>query len=269
MSQHFKLQLLTGLYISALIGANFLGGKIWEIVYPQWLQTLLSPLDNLVFQFGNQTVVPFSSTSLSFSVGLFAFPITFIITDILTEVKGKKAAQETFYIGLICVIFILLYSILAVNLPSAIRYNIPISEGANFTKPEAYNFIFGTTLRFIFASLIAIGVSQFLDIYLFQRIKKATQGKFLWLRNNLSTIASQFIDTVLFYLIAFTKLPFAISFLGIEANSGLDFDFIIRLFIPYFILKVVFSFFDTPFVYAGVWWLKRGLSKSETTEIKT
>jgi uncharacterized integral membrane protein (TIGR00697 family) len=102
---------------------------------------------------------------------------------------------------------------------------------------------------------------------IFSRLKKVFEGKMLWLRNNLSSIFSMFLDTAVFYIIAWTKLPFAIPFLGIQANSGLDLEFMIRLFIPYFILKVLFSFLDTPLVYLGVWWLKKSKNQVDSKQI--
>ena len=246
MSQDFKLKLLLGLYVTMMICANIFGTKIWEIRYPEFVQSILSPLDNLVFTFGSQTVIPFSSQALSFSVGLFALPILFLITDIVAEVKGSKEANDIFKIGLICLAVLLAYSVLVVNLPPAQR----------FLKNEEYVSVFGQSIRFILASFTAFAVSQSLDIVLFERIKSITAKKFLWFRNNLSTFISQFIDTSVFYLIAFTKLPFDIPFLGISANQGLDFDFMVKIFIPYYIFKVLFALLDTPLVYLGVWWLR-------------
>ncbi len=246
MSQEFKLKLLLGLYVTMMICANIFGSKIWEIKYPEFVQTILSPLDNLIFTFGDQTIIPFSSQTLSFSVGLFALPVLFLITDIVAEVKGHKEANDIFKIGLICLAVLLAYSVLAVNLPPAQR----------FLRNEEYVSVFGQSIRFILASLTAFAVAQSLDIILFDKIKKATEGRFLWFRNNLSTIISQFIDTSVFYLIAFTKLPFDIPFLGVFAGQGLDFDFMVKIFIPYYIFKVLFALLDTPLVYLGVWWLR-------------
>jgi uncharacterized integral membrane protein (TIGR00697 family) len=253
----FKLKLLLGIYTSSIIAANIFGTKIWEIKYPLFLQNILKPLDNLNFTFGEQVIIPFSSQSLSFSVGLFVLPITFIITDAVVEVKGKKAAKQIFKIALFCLTFVLFYSALAVNLPPATRFNKEAYPGAGFNAVDAYNFIFGSSIRIMIASLSAFAVSQFFDIIIFNKLKEKTEGKYFWLRNNLSTIFSQFIDTAVFYLIAFTRLPFAIPFLGIEANSGLDFDFMLKIFIPYYILKIVFSLLDTPLAYFLVWWLRK------------
>jgi hypothetical protein len=246
VSQEFKLKLLLGLYVAFMLMANIFGAKIWEVPYPQFIQDLLSPLDNLIFTFGSQTIVPFSSKRISFSVGLFALPILFLITDIVAEVKGDKAARDIFLVGLICLVCLFLYSVLAVNLPPAKR----------FTNNEAYVSVFGQSIRLILASFSAFVVAQSLDILLFEKLKQVTVGKFLWLRNNLSTFISQFVDTAVFYAAAFTKLPFSIPVLGIVAGQGFDLDFMVKLFIPYYIFKVLFALLDTPFCYLGVKWLR-------------
>jgi len=256
LTQEFKLKLLLGIYIVGLLSANFLGNKIWEIQYNDFFQSIFSIFDIFTFQFGNQTIVPFSSTSLSFSVALFVFPLTFLITDVVAEVKGKKAAQEIFYVGLVCLGITLLYTILAVNLPAAVRYDQPAFPGANFKKTDAYNYIFSSSLRIMIGSFTAFLISQSLDILIFKKLAKFTGSKKLWLRNNLSTMISQFVDTAIFYVIAFAKLPFAVPFLEIEAGSGLEWDFMLRIFIPYYIFKVLFAALDTPLVYLGVKWLE-------------
>jgi len=111
---------------------------------------------------------------------------------------------------------------------------------------EAYALIFGNTLRMMFASVIAFVISQFHDVWAFDYWKKKTEGKYLWLRNNLSTITSQLIDTVIFMFIAFYAL-----------TPKHTVSYMFALIIPYYLLKIVIALIDTPFVYAGVWWLKK------------
>lgn len=221
MSQNFKLKILFGLYISALIGANLMGNKITTLKIGNFWET-------------------------SFSVGLLIFPLTFFIIDIVEEVKGKKETKEFIYAAAFCVAVLFLYTVLFVNLPPANR----------FTYNAEYVKVFGNSVRVIMASLIAFLLGQFTDLWSFIKIKEQTKGRFLWLRNNLSTFLGQFVDTWIFYIIALYKIPFAIPFLGIEANSGYDFDFLWKIFWPYYILKILISVLDTPFVYLGARWLK-------------
>ncbi|MEM4755570.1 MAG: queuosine precursor transporter [Candidatus Woesearchaeota archaeon] len=205
LSQEGKLTLLTGLFVASLIAANLLGNKITTL-------------------FG-----------ISFSVGIFAFPLTFLITDIVAEVYGKKKAQELVYAGLISLLFVFLLTALALVLPPASR----------FEHNDAYTTIFGVSLRILFASIVAFLISQYHDIWSFHFWKEKTKGRFLWLRNNLSTIVSQFIDTTIFMFLAFYMV-------SPKFTAG----FIFTLIIPYWLLKVLVALFDTPFCYLGVAWLK-------------
>lgn len=202
----FKTQILQALFIAAIIAANLIGTKVTKIGF------------------------------LEFSVGIFAFPLTFLITDVIAEVHGKKETQRLVYGGFVALIFVLAMTALAVILPFAPR---------SFVQ-ENYTQVFGTTLRIFAASIIAFFLSQMHDIWAFHFWKEKTKGRFLWLRNNLSTIVSQFIDTVVFMFIAFY---------GLTPKHDAAYMFV--LIIPYWVLKIVVALLDTPFVYMGVWWLKK------------
>ncbi|MCF7860752.1 queuosine precursor transporter [Candidatus Woesearchaeota archaeon] len=202
----YKTNILLGLFVAMLVTANLIGTKITQV----WI--------------------------LNFSVGIFAFPITFMITDVIAEVYGKKKSMEFVKIGFFSLIVVLMITALSVWLPFAER---------SFVQGE-YTKVFGTTMRIFLASIIAFSMSQTHDVWAFHFWKKATKGQFLWLRNNLSTISSQFIDTVIFMFIAFY---------GISPKFTVAYMF--TLIIPYWLLKVAVALFDTPLVYAGVWWLKK------------
>ncbi len=201
-----KTDILIGLFVAALIAANLIGTKIAHVL-------------------------------IDFSVGIFAYPVTFLITDIIEEVHGKKKAQNIVLTGFISLLFVLGITFLALKLPSAARDFFP----------DAYSKVFGISLRIMLASAIAFLLSQTHDVWAFNFWKQKTKGKFLWLRNNASTIVSQFIDTVIFMFIAFY---------GITPKHNVAYMFV--LIIPYWLLKVLFALFDTPFCYLGVRWLRKG-----------
>jgi len=205
-----KINILLGIFVAALVAANLLGSKITEI-------------------FGVRT-----------SVGIFAFPITFLITDIVAEVHGKRKAQSFVITGLIALLLVLGLTILSVKLP-AHKF---------FEHNESYSAIFSNSIRMIIASIIAFLLSQLHDIWAFHFWKEKTKNRFLWLRNNLSTIVSQFIDTTIFMFIAFYLV-----------SPKYTVAFLFTLIIPYWILKVVFAFLDTPFVYLGVRFFRRSQKK--------
>lgn len=199
-----KVDILFGIFITALIAANVLGTKIATI-------------------FG-----------ISFSVGIFAYPITFLITDLIAEVCGKKKSRHLFVTGLVSLVVLFGLVSLSTLLPPADRYQ----------NNDAYTSIFGTSLRIIVASIIAFGLSQWHDIWAFHFWKRKTEGKMLWLRNNLSTCVSQFVDTTVFMFIAFYQV-----------TPEFDIQFIWGLILPYYGLKLIVALFDTPICYIGVKWL--------------
>ena len=206
MNKEQKLSVLLGLFVSAIIAANFLGTKITTIL------------------------------GISFSVGAFSYPFTFLITDIVEDVYGWERTKQFIYSAFVAVIFVMLLTILSLSLPVASR----------FEMNDAYVSLFSISIRIFIASIVSFLFAQFHDLWAFDIIKKQTHGKYLWLRNNVSTIASQFIDTTLFMFIAFYHV-----------SPKFTVPFIFSHIIPYWSFKVLFALVDTPFVYLGVWWLKK------------
>jgi len=202
-----RLQILYALFIALLIGMNLLGGKIVEFL------------------------------GVSVSVAIFMAPLTFLITDIVEEVYGRKTIQYFIKGGIISLIFIFAFTGLFVAMEPHSRYPFD----------ESYRTIFGSSMRILVASIIAFGLSQMHDAIAFEFWKKKTGGKMLWLRNNLSTIVSQLIDTAVFMFIAFYKV-----------TPQFTASFIVELGLPYYLFKVLFAVLDTPLVYLGIYWLKGG-----------
>jgi queuosine precursor transporter len=206
MKSEFKLSILTAIFVGGLIAANTLGTKITTL-------------------FG-----------ITVSVGIFAYPLTFMITDAVGEVYGKHKAKQIVWSALIAQVLVLLLTYLSVKLPPAGRY----------TFNQEYTMIFQGSLRVIIASLIAFIVSQTYDIWAFEWWKKRFSGKHLWFRNNASTFTSQAIDTLLFMFIAFYGISPKFTVL-----------FILQLCLSYWLFKILFAALDTPFVYLLVKWLKK------------
>lgn len=206
MTQEKKLNLLLGIFVTVLVCANLIGVKI---------TTLLG---------------------VSVSVGIFAFPVSFVITDMVEEVFGKQKTKQFVLIGVIALLITFFFAWLGVLLEPSERYAFN----------EEYKLIFSSSLRMIFASLVAFAIAQYHDIWAFNFWKKKTGGKHLWLRNNASTITSQLIDSTVFMFLAFYLV-----------SPKFDAMFIVSLIIPYWLLKIAFAVIDTPIVYLGVKWLKK------------
>lgn len=205
MTSTAKLNILLGVFVGLLIGMNLLGGKI------------------------------ISFLGVSTSVAIFLVPFTFLITDIVSEVKGERVARQFLLTGVITLLMILAFTAVFVLLEPHERY--PYNE--------EYRTIFGASLRIMVASIIALVLSQFHDIWAFSFWKRKMQGRFLWFRNNASTVVSQAIDTLIFMFIAFWHVA-----------PQFDALFILQLALPYYLLKVLFTALDTPLVYLGVRFFK-------------
>ena len=172
------------------------------------------------------------------SVGIFLFPLTFLITDIVAEVYGPKATRSLVTGTLVTLVLVLVATAGATVLPPASRFA---------AQNDAYVSIFRGSLRITLASIVAFSLSQYHDVWAFDFWRRRTGGRFLWLRNNASTLASQLIDTVIFMLIAFWGIGERFT-LGFVLGSMVP---------PYYVLKVLAAFIDTPLVYLGVAMLRK------------
>ncbi|MBS3167077.1 queuosine precursor transporter [Candidatus Woesearchaeota archaeon] len=157
------------------------------------------------------------------SAGVIAYSITFMLTNILAELYGKKVAKRAVFFGF-CANIILVLTIYIAILWKPAPFALETSE--MFAK------VLGLTPRIVLASLIAYLISHYFDIYFYLFWKKVTKDKFLWLRNNFSTILSQLIDSIFFI---------SIAFYGIAP--------LIPLITGQFIIKVIISILSTPFIY--------------------
>ena len=138
---------------------------------------------------------------------------------------------------------ILIFSVLATSLPPSTRFQ---------PTENAYDAIFGLSARIAAASLIAFTLAEFLDVFIFTKIRQSLGKKKLWLRNNLSNFISQFVDTTIFMTLAFYAL---------ERPLPDNVSFLVSLILPYWLLKCVMSIIETPLVYLGVKWLNHGKQK--------
>lgn len=127
---------------------------------------------------------------------IILYPLTFLVTDVVGELEGKKSARSLVMAGFYMSLFMVLALCVARWLPAAPFWG----------HQEAWNAILGATPRIVMASMIAYLVSQMHDVWAFHWWRKKTEGRHLWLRNIASTVLSQGIDSVLFITIAFGGL---------------------------------------------------------------
>ena len=188
----------------------------------------------------------FEINSVTLTTGIITYPLTFLITDIVCEVFGKKRASLMVVLGFFASILSLVFINLAVMLPGSEVW-INNSFGYNSIKDmqNAYESVFTLPGFLISASMLAYLVAQLIDVRIFHYLKKVTNEKKLWLRNNLSTIFSQLIDTIIVNSI----------FLYFGLNLG--WDIIIKIIIASYLFKIIIALLDTPLVYIGVHYTRK------------
>lgn len=179
------------------------------------------------------------------SVGLLPYPLTFLITDILSEIYGKRKANEVVIAGIFASFFSLLIIYVSKEAPATTWSQVNDSTFIN---------VFGAAPLAVLASMMAYLFAQFIDIKVYHFWKNFTQGKHLWLRNNFSTFSSQFIDTA-------TVLILLCSF-GI-----INWDKFWGLLISGVVFKIIIALLDTPFLYVAVYYFKKRFNLKINEEI--
>lgn len=211
---------LSALFIASLVACNLIFRKFF----------LWSPIEGFSFEQ---------------SVGLLPYPITFLVTDLISECYGKKKANAVVLSGLFASVF----TLLIVSVSQA----VPAADWSPVSDAE-FDHVFGSTVVAVSASMAAYLLAQFLDVRLFHFWKQKTGGKKLWLRNNLSTIPSQFVDTftVLFLMCSIGQIEWALFS---------------TLLINGVVFKVLIALLDTPLVYLGSHLIRKPLGLKLGEEI--
>jgi uncharacterized integral membrane protein (TIGR00697 family) len=221
----FLYLVLAGLFIAFLVSSNLIFQKFFF-----W--------------------APFAFLGITYtfeiSVGIIPYPITFLITDFISEIFGKRKADYVVYAGIFATLFILALIFLAEVAP-ATEWS-PIGN-------ETFSKVFGFTALAVFASMIAYLVAQLIDIRIYHFWKKLTNGRHLWLRNNFSTMTSQFVDT-------FTVL-FLLGLFGV-----IEWERFNLLLINGFLFKVIVAALDTPVLYLLVFQARKFFSIKANEEFE-
>ena len=223
---------LSGVFLTSLVLGNVIGTTkfvtIFSLDLPSWLQALIPEL-----------VRNGSNYTMSVPAGVVAYPFTFLATDLISELFGRKRAQMLVWVGFGMNVFMLLLMSINHWLPnsSGVSGGLDLFEGV-------YQFMVGNTI----ASMIAYLIAQSVDVRLYHFWKRLTKGKHLWLRNNASTTVSQLVDSTAI-----------ITILYLAGNLGDAIDnvgAVIILILNSYLFKFFFALFDTPLMYLGVRLLK-------------
>jgi uncharacterized integral membrane protein (TIGR00697 family) len=204
MGSQSKLLLITGLFVICLGAANILSAA-----------KLISIL------------------GFTIDAGIIAYPLTFLFTDVVVEVWGKKTARSVVWVGFFANILLMILIWIGGILPPSPEWGYQ----------ESYQTILGAFPRIVVASLVAYLISQHHDVFAFDFWRNKTQGRWLWLRNNLSTAVSQAIDTVVFGFIAF----YGVVPLNVLVGE---------IMLAQYVIKLIVALLDTPFCYLLVGWAR-------------
>ncbi len=197
-------------------------GRLWLMVLPAILLLLANIFaPHLVIAFGINT-----------SIAIPLYAAIFLATDIISEHWGKKAARRVVWMGFAAQILLLVFSQLIIR-------GAPVMFSVEFAS--ALTTVFAFTPRIVAGSLIAYVISQTYDVWMYHILKKWFKGSHMWIRNNVSTITSQFIDITLFA---------SIAFYGVMPNFS-------AFLFSWWIMKVVVAVVDTPFIYLSKYVIRK------------
>lgn len=217
----FYYLLLAGIFISLLVACNLIFQKffIWN---------------------------PFGWFSFEISVGLIPYPLTFLVTDLISEIYGKRRANQVVIAGLITTVIVMGVVMIAAEVPAT--HWSPVND-------HQFEKVFGLTGVAVSASMLAYLFAQFIDIKVFHFLKNLTKGKHLWLRNNFSTITSQFVDTNVVLLLMCSLGAIQWELFGSLLLSG-------------FVFKLLVALLDTPLFYLFTYLFKKKFELDDCQEIE-
>ena len=237
---------LAGIFITNALIAELIGGKIFSFE-----KTLgMEPFEIPVF---GDFMIQFNLTA-----GVLLWPVVFITTDVINEYFGKRGVKRITYItvGLIAYAFGVIY--LAMKLVPAdfwLHINATDDEGNPFNINTAFSKVLSQGLNIIFASLVAFLIGQFIDVFVFHKLRKVTGKHKIWLRATGSTLVSQLIDSFVVLLVAF-------YFLG-----SWSFTQVMAVGITNYIYKFLIAIGLTPLLYVAHYFIDQYLGKALSEEM--
>ena len=224
---------LAGLFLGSMAMLNILG---------------VSRFVDLSFELGGARI------PMPLAIGVLPYPITFLCTDFISELYGRARASAVVWVGLLLNLWVVAFLWLGGVLPP----DVPLDPATGLPPTDAYDFAFYRirmlTMGAVVASMVAYLAAQLCDVFLFHFWKRLTRGRHLWLRNNGSTLVSQFVDT--FAVITITH--FWARGLPIDASQAVWPQLWVFIGSGY-VFKMVVALLDTLPFYLGVAWLSRWL----------
>lgn len=221
---------LSGLFMVTLVLTNVIGTKLFAVGVPGFLTGLLG------------------RESVTLTSGIITYPITFLLTDVVAELWGRRRATFMVWAGFVMSLVMLGILQVAIHLPPSSIWTLP---GFELTTSDATQNAFHATFSapgiLLAASMTAYLVAQLFDVRLYHFWWRVTKGKHLWLRNNGSTWISQLVDTIIVN--------------SIFLRWGLDMEWpaIGGIIVANYLVKLLLAAIDTPLIYLSRLWLERWL----------
>lgn len=236
--------ILGAFFITNALLAEFIGVKIFSLEKTLgWLPV-------------NWTLFGIESLSFNLTAGVLLWPVVFIMTDIINEYYGKSGVRIFSFMtaGLIAFAFLVVFAAIQL-VPADFWTGSRAADGLNDMQ-LAYKLIFGQGLWIIIGSLVAFLIGQFVDVFVFHQVKKATGEKLVWARSTGSTLVSQFIDS------------FVVLFIAFYLGAGWSFNLVMSICLINYLYKFSAALLLTPLLYVGHAVIDRYLGQSLAEEMK-
>ncbi|MEM6641592.1 MAG: queuosine precursor transporter [Bacteroidota bacterium] len=240
---------LSAIFLTNAILAELIGVKIFSLE------------QTLGFRPANLNILGYT-LDFNLTAGVMIWPVVFITTDIINEYFGKQGVRKISFIAVGCIAYAFIMILLVTMLDPAafwLDVNAQDDKGNPFDINFAFNKIYSQGLGIIVGSIVAFLIGQLLDVVIFQRLRKITGEKMIWLRATGSTLVSQLIDS-------FVVLSLAFYLLAPEASRW-EFSQVISVGTINYIYKFVVAILLTPLIYLGHFLIDRYLG-SEAENIK-
>ena len=217
--------LITAFFVANALIAECIGGKIFSF------EKLIG-----IHPF-NFTIFGQSGMAFNLTCGVLLWPLEFIITDVVNEFYGPKAVRAISYIAVALISYAFLMFYIAIQVPGADFWFASSKDSGIPNMQDAFSGIFGQGMWIIVGSLMAFLLSQFVDVYIFHRIKKITGDKWVWLRSTGSTVVSQLVDS------------FVVLFIAFKIGKGWSWQLVLAICIVNYIYKFSMAVLLTPLIY--------------------
>lgn len=242
--------LLGAIFLTNAILAELIGVKIFSLE------------GTLGWQPANLNIFGYT-LDFNLTAGVMIWPVVFITTDIINEYFGKAGVRKISFIAIGCIAYAFLMIWLVTKLSPAafwLEVNSTDAQGKPFNIDFAFNKIYTQGIRIIIASIVAFLIGQILDVAVFQRLRKITGEKMIWLRATGSTLVSQLVDSFVVLVLAF--------YVFAPEESRWQFSQVISVGSLNYIYKFIVAIALTPLIYLGHFLIDRYLGQAEADKMK-